>query len=138
MRPVFVDPSVLLLAIGSPHAWRDPCRAVLEAASSGALRLNLSVEGGQEFLFHRLRRVDRAQALSEFALLDTLATWHPFDVDILHASRDLVASGLARGRDAVHIATALHHGFSQIISCDADFDHVPGLRRLDPVTDRLG
>ena len=129
---VFLDPSVLLLAIGGDHPWRAVCRGVLARAGSGALRIHLSVEGGQEFLFHRLRVGDRVSAVREFAALDRLAVWHPFDVDILRASRDIVASGAARGRGAVHAATAIHAGFTSIVSSDSDFDNVPGLRRIDP------
>ncbi|GAB96796.1 hypothetical protein KILIM_049_00140 [Kineosphaera limosa NBRC 100340] len=43
-----------------------------------------------------------------------------------------MAEGHARGRDAVHAATALAADFSAIVSCDADFDDIPGLRRLEP------
>lgn len=138
MRPVFLDPSVLLLAVGGEHPWRAPCRRVVEAAASGRVGLNLSVEGGQEFLFHRLRRTSPDQAVREFALVDATVTWHPFTVEVLHRSRDLVADGHARGRDAVHGATALIRGFGEIVSCDADFDGIPGLRRVDPVRGAVG
>lgn len=131
-RPLFLDPSVLLLAVGGPHPARGGCRRVLAAAAAGAVTLHLSVEGGQEFLFHRLRRSDRDQAVLQFDQVDHIAVWHAFDVDILRASRQLVASTAARGRDAVHAATALAQGFDAIVSCDADFDGIPGLRRLDP------
>ncbi|MBC9956815.1 type II toxin-antitoxin system VapC family toxin [Yimella sp. cx-51] len=138
MRQVFVDPSVLLLAIGGEHPWREPCREVLEAASDGRLQINLSVEGGQEFLFHRLRHAGRERAVREFFLVDAMVAWHPFDVETLHASRDLIAAGHARGRDAVHAATAMAQGFGENISCDADFDTVPGLGRIDPTTSTWG
>lgn len=94
--------------------------------------LGYSVEGGQEFLFHRVRKVGVPQAIQEFDALDALAVWHSFDVDVLRESRTLVARDLARGRDAVHAATALAAGFDRIVSCDADFDGIPGLRRLHP------
>lgn len=137
MRALFLDPSVLLLAVGGEHPRRDACRRLLGAASRGAVRLHLSVEGGQEFLFHRLRMTDRDRAVSEFDLVDRLVVWHSFDTAVLHESRDLVARGVARGRDAVHAATALTGGFPAIVSPDADFDGIPGLLRMDPenVTD---
>jgi len=138
MRPVFVDPSVLLLAVGAEHPWRESCRAVLGAAAAGEVRLHLSVEGGQEFLFHRLRRVERQQAVDQFGLLDRLAVWHHFDVEILRQSAELVRHGHARSRDAVHAATAISAGFSSIVSCDPDFDGIPGLKRLDPTVHGLG
>lgn len=133
MKPMFLDPSVLLLAVGGEHRLREPCRQVLKHASEGRLGIHLSTEGGQEFLFHRMRRTDRDQAVRQFDLVDALAVWHPFDVDVLHKSRDLVSAGHALGRDAVHAATAILAGFVTIVSCDADFDNVPGLARLDPV-----
>lgn len=64
-----------------------------------------------------------------------MVTWHPFDTEVLRASRDLVADGHARGRDAVHAATARASGFAEIVSCDSDFDGIPGLNRLDPTTE---
>jgi len=51
---------------------------------------------------------------------------------ILRASVRLVADCGLRGRDAVHAATALAAGFHLIVSCDEDFDAVPGLTRVDP------
>lgn len=138
MTPVFVDPSVLLLAVGAEHHLREPCRTVLAGAMTGRLVVNMSVEGGQEFLFHRLRRVGPRVAVKEFDLVDRLVIWHDFDADVLRRSRDLVAGGQARGRDAVHAATALAAGFTTIVSCDADFDTVSGLRRLDPSRHQMG
>lgn len=132
MRSLFLDTSVPLLAIGGASASRQACRSVLESAGRGEFRLHLSVEAGQEFLFHRTRRVGQARAVEEFDAFDAMVVWHEFDVETLRRSRDLVSSGHARGRDAVHAASALLAGFSQIVSCDADFDDIPGLRRLDP------
>lgn len=132
MRDLFLDPSVLLIAVGAQHQWRPACRRVIQAAADGGARLHLSVEGGQEYLFHRLRRTSRAAAVAEFDHVEALVRWHPFDVAVLRASRDLVRDGVARGRDAVHAATALRAGFTSIVSCDSDFDGIPGLTRLDP------
>ncbi len=132
MRPLFLDPSVLLLAVGGDHPLRPACRDVLAAGAEGRLRLHLSVEGGQEFLFHRLRRAGSERAIREFDQVERLVVWHSFDLEVLRASRDLVSRGHARGRDAVHAATALIAGFAAIVSSDSDFDGIPGLTRLDP------
>lgn len=105
---------------------------MLAAAAAGTVELHLSVEGGHEFLYHRLRRGDREQAVRQFDIVDALAIWHVFDVDILRASRHLVAGGHARGRHAVHAATALARDCSATVSCDADFYDIPGLGRLEP------
>ncbi len=132
MTELFLDPSVLLLAVGGAHPRRADCRGVLAAAAGSQLRIHMSVEGGQEFLFHRLRMAGREQAIAEFDAVDGLTIWHEFDVEVLRHSRALVERGLARGRDAVHAATAIDAGFAQIVSTDRDFDGIPGLRRVDP------
>ena len=83
MRPLFVDPSLLLLAVGGPHPWRSACRHVLERAASGEVQLHLSVEGGQEFLFHRLRVGSREEAIRDFdgvpglQRIDPTTNWTP-------------------------------------------------------------
>ena len=132
MKPYFFDPSVLLLAVGDDHPDRDACRNLLDLAGRGSIAIHLSVEGGQEFLFHRMRKGSLASAVEQFRALDQLVTWHSFDAEILRASALLVASGHLRGRDAVHAATAVAAGFTTIISTDHDFNDVPGLRRLTP------
>lgn len=133
MRPLFLDSSVPILAFGAASPLRDACRAVLAAGSAGLARLHLSVEGGQEFLFHRLRRTgDPGRAAREFALLDGGVVWHPFDDDILRAAAHVVGRGQLRGRDAVHAVTAVRAGFTEFVSLDPDFDAAPGLTRLDP------
>jgi predicted nucleic acid-binding protein len=132
---LYVDSSVLLLAVGGPHPLRDPCREVIAYSARTGTALHCSVEGGQEFLFHRIRRVGSEQGIREFDVVDAMVVWHDFTHDVLRAARSLVAQGHARGRDAVHAATALGAGFGQLVSCDADFDGIPGLARLDPVHD---
>ena len=132
MRALFLDPVVLLRAFGAPHPDQASCVALLESATAGDVEFHLSVEGGQEFLFHRLRMGERDDAVTEFDAVDAMVVWHPFDVETLRASRRIVGDGQARGRDAVHAATALLAGFSEIVSLDRDFDEVVGLRRLHP------
>ncbi len=132
MPALFLDPAVLLRAFGAPHPDQAACVALLEMAQTGEIEFHLSVEGGQEFLFHRLRMGTRDEAVAEFDAVDALVAWHSFDVESLRASRRIVGEGQARGRDAVHAATALGAGFAEIVSLDRDFDHVHGLRRVHP------
>lgn len=132
MRALFVDTDVLLVAFGGPHPARAACVQLLEAAGRGEVEVHLSVEAGQEFLFHRLRRSPRDEAVQAFDRLDSLAVWHDFDATVLRGFRRLVGDGSVRGRDAVHAATALLAGFDVLVSLDPDFEGVPGLRRLDP------
>ena len=60
----------------------------------------------------------------------TFCRLYPFDREVLDLSVQLVEGSGMRGRDAVHAATALVHGFA----ADAGFDGIPGLPRIDPAT----
>lgn len=104
----------------------------MSLAQSGELRLHASVEVIQEFVFHRIRISDRELALEEAADLAALITLHDFDRDVLDESLRLMRTTPVRGRDAVHAATAIMHGLTDIVSTDRAFDAVPGLTRLDP------
>ena len=132
MRQLFLDSSVLLYAVGGASPQREACVAVIEAAQQGRAQLHLSVEAGQEFLFHRLRRDSRPAALAAFDTLSEFVDWHPFDVEVLLLARRLIEITAVRGRDAIHAATALRAGFDAIMTTDPDFEGIPDLRRLDP------
>ncbi|MDO5494469.1 MAG: type II toxin-antitoxin system VapC family toxin [bacterium] len=134
MKSVFVETSVLLLAVGGDHPLRAASRRVVAAAEEGMVRLHMSVEGGQEFLFHRMRRSSAPEAIEQVKQRHRRLGWHPFDVEGLHRAPAHLAPGAVRGRAAVHAATALVAGFDEIVSSDTDFDGIPGLVRLDPAT----
>lgn len=129
---LFLDTTVLVHAAGGEHPMRDPCRALLMRARDGIVDLHASVEAVQEFLFHRLRRAPRPGAVAEARDISTFCQLHAFDAEVLDLSIQLVETTGLRGRDAVHTATALHHGFDEIVSADTDFDGIPGLARVDP------
>lgn len=133
---VFLDTAVLALAVGGEHPLRESCRALLAAAARGDLELHVSVESLQELLFHRMRRDDRAEAVSLVRDVRAMCRVHPFDDAVASRMFDLVSASAVGGRDAVHAATAMEHGFDEIVSPDRDFDDVPGLRRRSPDNDR--
>lgn len=131
-RRLFVDTAVLLYAVGGAHEHRAPCRAVLASAASGDVELHASVELLQEFLFHRLRRTDRATAVQSARDVRQSLVLHPFDATVADTMLTLVAGSSIGGRDAVHAATALDAGFTEIVSTDSDLDGIVGLTRLSP------
>jgi len=135
-RRLFIDTTVLVHAYGEQHDLRERCRAIVQEAAEGSVELHASVEVPQEFLFHRLRRAARADAVAETRDVMTFCRLYPFDREVLDLSVQLVEGSGMRGRDAVHAATALVHGFEAIVSADADagFDGIPGLSRIDPAT----
>lgn len=132
MTSLFLDSSVLAFAAGDESPAREPSRRILRRAVDGQVSLHASVEAIQEFVHHRMRRGDSA-AVSRGRELSRLVTVHPFDRRVLDFALELAESGAARGREAVHAATALLAGFDAIVSTDKDFNTVPGLTRIDPV-----
>ena len=131
MRRVFLDTSVLLLAVGGDHTERSACRAIVAAVHAGQIDAHASVEAVQEYVHHRRRRSARS-AVEEAVSLRGMLTLHAFDEDVLDEALRLMATSPVRGRDAVHAATALRHRFDEIVSADRDFDSVQGLQRIDP------
>jgi predicted nucleic acid-binding protein len=129
---VFADTAVLALAIGGEHEHRASCRALLAAASAGQVELHVSVEALQELLFHRTLRAGRDAGVADVRDCIRICRVHSFDTTVLARSVDLVAVTHLRGRDAVHAATAMLHGFTEIVTTDADFDGLPELARLAP------
>lgn len=131
MRRLFLDTSVLLLAVGGDHPERSACRDIVTAIHAGQIDAHASVEAVQEYVHHRRRRSART-AVQEAVSLRRMLTLHAFDEDVLDDALTLMATSAVRGRDAVHAATALRHRFDEIVSADRDFDNVQGLTRVDP------
>jgi predicted nucleic acid-binding protein len=131
---VFLDTAVLVYAIGGEHPLRDPCRSLLRAVGAGEVDAVTSALAVQELLHQRARRLgDRGVAVDQVRpLLDAL-TIVPIDPAAARLALDLYAgSDLLDAADALHAATALTHGVTQLVSPDAAFDGVEGLSRLTP------
>jgi len=133
---VFLDTAPLLFAVGDPHPDRAASRQLLAAAQRGELRLHVSAEAVQEFAHHRLRRTTRAEAVAQTRDVLALCHVHALGGEVLRRALALIETTPLRGRDAIHAATALSQGYDHIITTDADFDVVPGLRRVAPLDAR--
>lgn len=131
-RELYLDAAVGIYAIGAASPAKASCIRLVERAAEGELTLHASVETIQEFCLHRMRRTGRSAAVAEAEHLSSLVVLHDFDRVVLDQSLRLIETTSVRGRDAVHAATALVHGLTQIVSPDHAFDGVPGLTRLDP------
>lgn len=134
MRRFLFDTGVFLYALGGEHAYREPCRRILDEQARKQVAGEASVELIHEFAYVRMRRAaDRAQAAR---LARTVArscpmhTVHPSDVDRAldlwtdHERLDM--------RDAIFAAQALERGIDAILSPDRGFDGIDGLERIDP------
>lgn len=133
-RAVLIDSTVVLHALGRSEPHRDKARSFLRSVWSGSGRAYASTEMIQEVVFHRMRRADRHQAVAEAREMSRSFILLNFDHEVLETALSLIEATHVRGRDAVHVATALAYGIETIASSDPAFDGIPGIRRLDPLT----
>jgi len=131
---IFLDTNVFLYAAGRPHPEHAACVAVLQRVAAGSLDATSSTEVVQEILHVLSRRGRREQALM---LARGLIALFP---DLLSVTRGDVSSACIlldqyprlSARDALHASTMLRNGIDTIVSADADFDSVDGIRRVTP------
>jgi hypothetical protein len=130
----FIDTNVFLYAAGGAHPQREGCARVLRRVAEGTLEATVNSEVIQEILYVLSRRGKRTDAL---ALASHVSSLFP---DLLPITRSDIqkACELLRlypelaVRDAIHAATMMQNGIHQLISVDADFDQIRGIRRIDP------
>ena len=134
MTRVLLDTNVILYALGGPHTQAEPCQRILDLVGDGRLQAEAPVDIVQEILHHRNRRLGaRAQAAKDAQAAATLCRLHAVEPQDSHeAARMFANSPRLSARDAIFAAIATRHGLANILTADADFDDLPGLRRIDP------
>ena len=131
---ILFDTTVLVYAVGREHPYRAPCRDLIEAVASGAVRATTTVEAIQEFVHVRARRTSRVEAAElgrdYAALLAPLLAPRERDLDdglsLFERSPTLGAF------DAVLAAAGLNAGAEALVSADAAFAAVSGLTHVLP------
>ncbi len=126
-----VDANVIVYG-AVPSRYRDACLEILEAVAEGRAEGRVSTAIFEE-VWH-IELSGRAGAIDGLAR-QAYAAFSP----LLPVNDEIVARALGLdaprlgANDRIHVATALAHGIGTIVSADADFDHVPALRRVDPL-----
>ena len=131
---IFLDANVWMYAAGGTHPNKQACVQLLEAIARGEVDATTSTEVLQEIL-HRYRALGRwHDGRRLYGLARTIVpNVVPITVRTTDRARELLDDhdGLM-ARDALHAATCERIGASHLCSYDADFDGVPGLRRIEP------
>ena len=131
---IVLDTTVLVYALGSDHPFRQPCRRLIGAVTSGDVAATTTVEVVQEFVHVWARRRDR-RAAAELGLdyAELLSPLLQVDVDGLRTGLALFSSGDRLGAfDAVLAAAALASGAERLVSADRAFGTVHGLAHVLP------
>ena len=127
---IFVDSNIPMYLIGGDHPNRDRARALLEVAVAARERLVTDVEAFQEIL-HRYVAINRRQAIEPaWTTLRKLADEvFPIDFSDVDRARQLVLTSQLGARDALHAAVMQRREVNEILTFDAAFDRIPGIRR---------
>jgi predicted nucleic acid-binding protein len=130
---IIIDTTVLVYAVGGPHALAEPSQALLEAIQEGTVLAATTPEVIQEFVHARARRHGRSDAvLLGRAYAELLSP-------LLMAGRAALEQGLGLFEriprlgafDAVLAAVALESDAVGIVSADAAYAEVPRLKFLE-------
>lgn len=134
MTRAFVDANVFLYAIGAEHPYQGACQELLTAVVRGDVGGETSVEVLQEVVHSRRRRGDDEAPQRAREILRSEIPVHGIEPADLERALALIEEHPALpARDAVHAATAINREIAVVLSADADFDQVGGLRRVDPL-----
>lgn len=130
----FVDANVVVYtATGGP--MQQACAEVLDAVVEGAEGRTSTAVLEEVWHLELSRRAGDLPGLtrSAYAVFTPLLS---VTDEVVARALTLEADGLG-ANDRIHVATCLENGIETVVSADADFDLVEGLRRVDPL-DRRG
>ena len=128
-----IDANVIVYA-AVPSRYRKACLGVLEAVAEGRAEGRISTAILEEVWHIELSgRAGVIDGLARRAYL-LFTPLLPVSDEIMARALDVDVPRLG-ANDRIHVATALAHGIDTILSADADFDRVPALRRVDPLSD---
>lgn len=128
---VFIDTNVIVYA-NLPSEFREPCLEILQSVARSSLDGRTSTAVVEEIWHLELSgKAGKLDGLTQrtYTLFTPLL---PVDDEIVAHALTLDTPRLG-ANDRIHLATALANGIASILSADADFDGVPGLRRIDPL-----
>jgi predicted nucleic acid-binding protein len=131
---VFVDANVLVYSVAD-SPYREPCLRFLQAVARGEVDGRTSTACLEEVWYlESTRRISGLDGLTQqaYAILTPLLS---VTDEVFRRAMSLGAVGLGTN-DRVHAATCLTNDIRTIVSADAGFDGLRGLRRVDPADDK--
>jgi len=131
---IVVDTTVLVYAVGSEHAYREPSRSLIEAVRAGDIQATTTIEVIQEFAHVRARRRGRDDARRlAAAYADLLAPLRTTSELNLRSGLEQWARSERLGAfDAVLAEVARDLGALAVVSADRAFEDVDGVRHVIP------
>ncbi len=135
MAAIFLDTNIPVYAAGSAHPLKEPCARVITFAAANPQAFVTDVEVLQELLHRYLatkRWAEGRRVLEYFTDLMAGRIVPLYAEDVARAASFADAHPRMPARDLIHAAVMARLDINRIVSADSDFDHLPGLERLDP------
>ena len=130
----FVDANVIVYA-ATEGPYREPCVEILQAIAEGRAVGRTSTAVIEEVWHVELSgKAGDISGLADNAYT-LFAPLLAVDHEIVGAALALPTSELGTN-DRIHAATCALSGIDTIVTADADFNDVRGLRRIDPLDER--
>jgi predicted nucleic acid-binding protein len=129
---IFIDSNIPMYLVGAAHPHKDDAQRLLAKFIADRTRLVTDAEVLQEIL-HRYAAIDRRDAIKPAfdAILGIVEEVYAIERDDVERARNLLISKhRLSARDAIHAATMERYGIRQILTFDAGFDEVSGIRRI--------
>jgi predicted nucleic acid-binding protein len=135
---IFLGVNVPMYAAGQPHRYKTPCSQIMKAVTEGELSVAIDTEIIQEILC-RYGALQRREIAVPMALdvLTLAISIYPVTEEDIRLTVDLFERDARKGataRDLIHAAVMKTKGLTEIISVDALFDLIDGIRRIDPAS----
>lgn len=138
MGEFFLDVNVSMYAAGKAHDYKASCVWVMTEIAEGHLETVIDTEIIQEILY-RYGAIRQKQLGVQLAgnLLSLIPHVYPVTLEDSQLTIQLFDRHFDQGltaRDAIHIAVMKNRDIKEIISTDAHFDVLKGIKRIDPKT----
>jgi len=130
---IFIDSNVPMYLIGAPHPHKADAQRLLERCIADGERLVTDAEVLQEIL-HRYVAIDRRDAIQPGfdVLLAVVDEVFPITLATVERAKGITLERRElSARDALHLAIMEGHAVERILTFDAAFDGLPGVRRVD-------
>ena len=133
MSLYFLDSSIIMYTLGSPHTLKTPCVKIVEKIRSGRIQVCTNTEIFQEILY-RYYSIDKIVLAHQACdiLKDIANPIFPITQEDIEKAMSLLNQYTIPVRDAIHTATMLNHNIRHILSTDVHFDNINEITRIRP------
>lgn len=131
-----LDANIPMYAAGREHPYKGSCVWVMTEIAEGRIQAAIDTEIIQEILYrygaikHPQVGISMAKRLLE--IVPMIYPILPADARLAVGLFERYSAQKVQARDVLHAAVMLNNGLRDILSTDTHFDHIKGIRRLDP------